>query len=123
VPVRRYPAHFPHGRGGQTLARDVLRDPIAKVRSVVSGEIQVESAQYRALLVYEQVIRAIPRVLVGKQGIVLLGEPIEEFVTAIGDERPEVVTVGELESQNGRFVIGAEQLQFGHCATLLVRHA
>jgi len=119
VPVHRQAAHFPHGRGRYAPARDVPRDPVAKIRGTAPGEIQVEPAQDRAILSNEHIISALTGILLSKQRPVLLGEMLKEAVTPVSDKSREVVAVRQLKGQDSRFMAGPEQLKIRHQTTLL----
>jgi len=90
------------------MACNVPRDSVAKFCDAAPGEVQVESAQYRAILSYEYVISPHPGILLSEQCPMLLGEMFKEVVAPIGDESREVVAICQLEGQDGRFMIGAE---------------
>ncbi len=116
VPRRRQPAQLNHGRGRHAAAGGVLSDPVAEFRGAVAGEVKIEPAEDRAVLVDEHVIGAEAGLLLGQQGAVPLGELVEEVVAAVGDEGGEVAAVGPLEGQDRRGVIGVQPLQLGHGA-------
>jgi len=113
---RRQPTQFKHGRGRHAAACGVLSDPVAEFRGAVPGEVQVEPAKDRAVLVDEHVVGADAGLLLGQQGPVPLGELVEELVAAVGDEAGEVAAVGPLEGQDRRGVAGVQPLQLGHGA-------
>ena len=113
---RRQPAQFKHGRGRHAAACGVLSDPVAEFRGAVHGEVKVEPAEDRSVLVDEHVIGAEAGLLLGQQGAVPLGELVEEVVAAVGDEGGEVAAVGPLEGQDRRGVAGVQPLQLGHGA-------
>jgi hypothetical protein len=94
----------------------VLSDPVTEIRGAVPGEVKVEPAEDRVVLVNEHVVGADACLLLSQQGMVPLGELVEELIAAVGDEAAEVVAVGPLEGQDRRRMVGVQPLQFGHDA-------
>src|SRR5271165_454753 len=119
VPGRRQLAQFPHGRGRQAAAGDVLRDPVAEFRSAVPGEDQVEPAQDGAVLGDEHVVGTDADLLLSQQGAVLLGELVKELIAAVGAEGGEVGAVCQLEGQDRPGMAGTQPLQLWHSPSLL----
>jgi hypothetical protein len=100
------------------VAGDVLRDPVAEIRGAAGGEEQVEPAQDRAVVGDEHVVGADAGLLLGQQGPVPVGEPVEVLIAAVVDEGGEVGTVRQLESQDRVGVVSTQLLQLGHRPTL-----
>jgi hypothetical protein len=115
---RRQTAQLPDDRGRHAAASDMLRDPVADLSSAILEAVQVEPAQNRAILSNEHVEGADAGLLLGQQGIVPLGEPVEELVTAVGDRGGEVDAVGQLEGEDRRGMAGSQALQLWHSTTL-----
>jgi len=80
VPRRRQPAQLPNGRGRHAAAGDVLRHPVAKVRHAILDVDQVEPAEHRAVLGDEYVESTDAGLLLSQQGVVPVGELVEEVV-------------------------------------------
>ena len=99
VPACREPTQFPDSRGRDAASGDVLRDPVAEFGRVVLDVDQIEPAQHGAVLTDEHVEGTDASVLLGQQGVVPLGEAVEELVAAVGDRGREV---GRLASSKAR---------------------
>jgi integrase len=78
---------------------------------------QIEPAEYRTVLGDEHVEGANAGLLLSQQGVVAVGELVEEVVAAVGDRGSEVGAVRQLEGQDRRGVTGMQPLQLGHCPT------
>jgi hypothetical protein len=100
------------------VAGDVLRDPVAEIRGAVPDDEQVEPAQDRAVLGDEDVVGADAGLLLGQQGAVPVGEPVEVLIAAVVDEGGEVGAVRQLEGQDRVGVVSTQLLQLGHRPTL-----
>jgi hypothetical protein len=118
VPNRRQSAKFPHSLSRNAPAGSVLGDPVAEVRHAVVGEVQVESAQDRAVVRNEHVVGADAGVLLSQQDAVLRGELIEKLVAAIGDGGGEVGAVCPLKHEDRGLMAGIQPLQIKHGHTL-----
>ena len=88
----------------------MLRDPVAEFGSAVLGEDQVEPAQDRVIPGDEHVEGADAGLLLGEQGAVPLGELVVELITTVGDKGREILTVRELEGQDGRGMASMQPL-------------
>ena len=99
TPWMDLPEHFGsgNGRGRHAAAGDALRDPVAKFRGAVLDVDQVEPAEYRVVLGDEHVESADAGLLLSQQGVVPVGELVEEVVAAVGDRGSEVGAVRRLK--------------------------
>jgi hypothetical protein len=93
VPPGREPAQFSHGRGRHAATRDVLRDPVPEFGGAAGKIEKVEPAEYRAVVADEHVEGTAARFLLGQQGVVPLGELVEELIAAVGDKGGKVGAV------------------------------
>jgi len=98
---------------------DLLRDPVSELSGAGLQIDQVEPAEHRAILADEHVQDTRASLLLGQQGVVPLGEVVEELIAAVGDEGGKVGAVRQFEGQDRRGVVGAQPLQLGHRTTLL----
>ena len=96
-----------HGRGRHAAMRDLLRYPISEFGGAVPKIDKVEPTEHHAILADEHVEDAGASLLLGQQGLVLLGEVVEELIAAVRDKGGEVGAVRQLEGQDRRGVVGA----------------
>jgi hypothetical protein len=96
----------PPGRHRQ-VAGHLPRDPVAQFRDAVVDVDQIDSAEY-----------ATAGFLLGRQGVVPVGEPVEAVVAPLGDRGHEVGAGRPLEGQDHRGMTGMQAPQLGHCPTL-----
>src|SRR5215468_4843054 len=99
--------------------RDLLRNPVPEHGRAVFKIVEVEPAEYRAILANEHVEDAGASLLLGQGGVVLLSEVVVELIAAVGDKGGEVGAVRQFEGQDHRGMISAQTLQLGHRPTLL----
>jgi len=122
VPRRCQIAQLTDHRGGQTSPGRMLSDSVTEFcRGIVKA--QVEATQDRTVFGEQDVARGAPRLLLGQQSVVPLGEVSEKLIASVGDRCSKVSAVRQLEVQYRRGVVNAQPLQIGHLLTLHVRQA
>ena len=110
-----------HGSGGNSSARDILRDPVSDGSDAVMNLVEIETSTYRAILIDKHVIGTGPRLLFGQLCGVLLVKTAEVLIAAIGNVSREVGAIRQFERQDCRCVIGSQSLQFGHVLIVISR--
>jgi hypothetical protein len=91
-----------------------LRNAITDLRGPIHDVVEVESAQYRPVLIDEHMKDSDAPLLVGQEHTVPVREFDEEIVAAIVDRFGEVRAVRSLKIEERRLVVGAKTLQLEH---------
>lgn len=78
-----------------------MRDPATQLRYAVADEHEVEPTKDGPVVRDEHVAGPVASLLICQQGVVPLGELLEELVATVGDRSSEVGAIRDLEIQDG----------------------